>query len=220
MDEWKVRLVKEFPHLTQLSDADRAATLDAMTMAVYPQGEVMLEQGRRCRGAAFVLSGVIRVYQMSAEGREITLYRVYAGETCVLALSCLLGGMDYPVIAEVEEDAEVATLPLDMLRSVMLRIEPWQRYIFSSMADTMMSVLKLLDEVAFRKMDSRLALRLLQCESNEIQFTHEQLAADIGTAREVVSRLLKEFETKKIVELRRGTVIISDRKRLLEIAQM
>lgn len=220
MENWRSRLLKAFPHMNELPEAEREAQLDAMTVGTYPEGTVMLEQGRRCRGVALVLSGVIRVYQMSADGREITLYRVYEGETCVLAIACLLGNVEYPVIAVVEDEAEVAMMPNDLLHAVMTRSEPWQRYLFSSMAESMVSVMKLLDEVAFRRMDSRLALRLLQCERNQILFTHEELAADIGTAREVVSRLLKEFESKGIVSLRRGAVFITDRQRLQEIADV
>lgn len=218
MEDWKRRIVKAFPHLNELGEQERAATLDAMSMGVYPAGTVMIEQGRRCRGAALVLDGVIRVYKLSEEGREITLYRVGSGETCILAVSCLLGGVDYPVIAEVEEDAEVAMMPIDLLRSAMLKSEPWQRFVFSAMAESMISVLNILDEVAFRSMDARMAARLLQCDRNAVEMTHEQLAQDIGTAREVVSRLLKELENRKIVQLKRGTVVIVNRKALEEIA--
>jgi CRP/FNR family transcriptional regulator, anaerobic regulatory protein len=218
MDDWKQRAVKAFPHLLELSDQERSAILDTMGVGVYPVGTVMIEQGRRCRGAALVLSGAIRVYKLSDEGREITLYRVGCGETCILAVSCLLGGVDYPVIAEVEEDAEVAMMPIDVLRQAMLRSEPWQRFVFSSMARSMIDVLNVLDEVAFRSMDARLAARLLQCELGKIEMTHEQLAADMGTAREVVSRLLKEMENRKFVQLKRGAVIILNRGALEQIA--
>jgi CRP/FNR family transcriptional regulator, anaerobic regulatory protein len=219
MEDWKQRAVKAFPHLAELGEQERNGLFESMSYGLYPAGTVMIEQGRRCRGAALVLSGVIRVYKLSSEGREITLYRVGCGETCVLAVSCLLGGVDYPVIAQVEDDAEVAMLPIDLLRTVMLKSEPWQRFIFSSMANSMMDVLNVLDEVAFRNMDARMAARLLQCNLNKIEMTHEQLAADMGTAREVVSRLLKELENRKYVELKRGTVIILNRKALEEIAE-
>jgi len=218
LENWKDRAVKAFPHLMELSPQERASILDEMSAGVYPAGTVMIEQGRRCRGAALVLSGVIRVYKISEEGREITLYRVGCGETCILAVSCLLGGVDYPVIAEVEDDAEVAMLPIVALREAMLKSEPWQRFIFASMANAMMEVLTVLDEVAFRSMDARIAFRLLQCERDRIEATHEQLAADMGTAREVVSRLLKELENRKFVQLGRGSVTILDRKALEELA--
>ncbi len=218
MGDWKKRAVEVFPHLAEMPDQERANVLDIISMGLYPAGTVMIEQGRRCRGAALVLSGVIRVYKLSEEGREITLYRVGAGETCILAVSCLLGAVDYPVIAEVEDDAEVLMLPIDALRTLMNKSEPWQRFVFSSMASAMMEVLTVLDAVAFRSMDARMASRLLQCPLNRIEMTHEELAADMGTAREVVSRLLKELENRRIVELRRGKVIILDREALEEIA--
>lgn len=218
MEDWKKRLLAAFPHLMELSEQERADALAAMSMGEYAPGTVMIEQGRRCRGAALVLSGVIRVYKLSEEGREITLYRVGSGETCVLAVSCLLGGVDYPVIAEVEDAAEVAMLPIGYLRTAMMKSETWQKFIFASMADSMISVLTVLDEVAFHSMDSRMAARLLQCDRNRIEMTHEQLAQDMGTAREVVSRLLKDMEKRRYVELRRGTVIVLDREALKEIA--
>lgn len=218
MEDWKQRAIKAFPHLAEMAEPERSGVFETMSMGLYPAGTVMIEQGRRCRGAALVLSGVIRVYKLSEEGREITLYRVGCGETCILAVSCLLGGVDYPVIAEVEDDAEVIMLPIDALRNLMHKSEPWQRFIFSAMAESMMEVLTVLDEVAFRSMDARMASRLLQCPNNRIEMTHEELAADMGTAREVVSRLLKELENRRYVELRRGTVIILNRKGLEEIA--
>lgn len=218
-DEQK-RVLETFPHFLELPEAERSSQLDAMTIAIYPEGTVMLEQGRRCRGAALVLSGTIRVYKLSPEGREITLYRIGAGETCVLAISCLLGGIDYPVIAAVEEEAEVAMLPVDALRAALACSEPWQRFLFAAMAGSMVDILTVLDEVAFRRMDARLASRLLQCPEGLVEFTHEQLAGDIGTAREVVSRLLKELENKGMVELRRGSVRILNRDGLKKIAAL
>jgi CRP/FNR family transcriptional regulator len=218
MEHWKDRIVKAFPHLAELSPQERASVLDEMSVGVYPAGTVMIEQGRRCRGAALILSGVIRIYKISEEGREITLYRVGCGETCILAVSCLLGGVDYPVIAEVEDDAEVAMLPIGAMREAMLKSEPWQRFLFASMARAMMEVLDILDAVAFRSMDARLAARLLQCEENRVEMTHEQLAADLGTAREVVSRLLKDLENRRVVKLGRGAVSVLNRKALEEIA--
>lgn len=218
MEDWKRRIVTSFPHLAELSEQERADTLDAMSVGVYPAGTVMIEQGRRCRGAALVLSGVIRVYKLSEEGREITLYRVGCGETCVLAVSCLLGGVDYPVIAEVEDDAEVAMLPIGYLRTALMKSEPWQKFVFASMAESMINVLNVLDEVAFRSMDARLAARLLQCDRNRIDMTHEELAQDIGTAREVVSRLLKDLENRKYVQLNRGSVLVLEREALKDIA--
>lgn len=218
MEGWKDRAVRAFPHLSELPVQERASTLEKMSAGTYPAGTVMIEQGRRCRGAALVLSGVIRVYKISEEGREITLYRVGCGETCILAVSCLLGGVDYPVIAEVEEDAEVAMLPIGALREAMLSSEPWQKFLFASMARAMMDVLTVLDEVAFRSMDARLAARLLQCGGNRIEATHEQLASDLGTVREVVSRLLKDLENRNIVQLGRGAVTILRRGDLMKIA--
>jgi CRP/FNR family transcriptional regulator len=144
---------------------------------------------------------------------------VGCGETCVLAVSCLLGGVDYPVIAEVEDDAEVAMLPIGYLRAALMKSEPWQKFIFAAMAESMISVLNVLDEVAFRSMDARMASRLLQCDRNRIEMTHERLAQDIGTAREVVSRLLKDLENRKYVELKRGAVILLDREALKKIAE-
>lgn len=218
MEDWKNRLLKAFPHLTELTEQDMALTLDNVAVTTNEPGTVMIEQGRRCRGAALILSGVIRVYKLSPDGKQITLYRVGEGETCVLAISCLMGGVDYPVIAEVEDEAEVVMLPLDVLRTLMQRSEPWQRFIFAAMSQSMMDMMNLVDEIAFRRMDERLAARLLQCEIGRIELTHEQLAADIGTAREVVSRLLKELENNGLIELKRGLVIIRDRKGLEKAA--
>lgn len=212
-------LVAAFPFLKESSAANRKDLFENAQFVTMPSWSIMVEEGNQCRGIVMVLDGSIRVYQLREDGREMTLYRVGSGQLCVLSVACMMGGVEYPVIAEIEQDdARIVMLPLVLFRRLFHTDPAWQRYVFSTMADRMVEMMTILSEVAFQRMDQRLASWILRQGAGEIQSTHEKIAADIGTAREVVSRVLKEMERQHMIELSRGRIRVTDADLLRELS--
>ncbi|NLG37951.1 MAG: Crp/Fnr family transcriptional regulator [Clostridiales bacterium] len=207
--------LERFPFLGNMTDASRKDFRENAQFLEIPAYSNMIEEGTQCRGVVMVLRGVIRVYQLREDGREMTLYRVGPGQLCVLTVACMMGAVDYPVIAEVEdEDAHVILLTQVLFRRLFNSDPEWQRYIFGAMADRLMEIMVILGEVVFGRMDERLAAWILRQSGNPIAATHEKIAADIGTAREVVSRVLKDMERRDMIALSRGRITVTSERRL------
>lgn len=185
------------------------------SMRDAPKGAVLYEQGFPCEMVPLIISGMVRVYKIGESGREITLYRVQTGETCILSSSCGLSGTDYPAIAEVEEDVSMIVIPVREFARLSLEFPALQGFMTNTLAQRLSEMMLVIEEVAFRRVDLRLAeLMLVSTESptdTSIDRTHAQLAVELGSAREVVSRILKEFEHQGFLELGRGHIRILDR---------
>ena len=148
---------------------------------------------------------------MSSSGREILLYRVAAGETCVLITTCLLSRSDYPASTIVEEPIRDVIIPAPVFHQLMIDSAVFRRFVMENYGSLISHLIALLDEVAFHSLDARLAKLLLECSTPNISRTHQQITAELGAAREVVSRQLKHFEQKGWVTLGRGHVQLVDR---------
>ena len=221
VDELKYK----FPFLNKLKADMLKRFMETIKIGKYPIGTMILEEGARCTNMVFVLQGIIRVYKLSKEGKEITLYRLGSGETCVLSVSCIMGKMNYPAMAEVEEKAILGIIPAEFYNELFLSELACQQFIFNTISTRLQEVMLLIDEVVFKSMDKRLAAFILQrLDKNHIgeklDMTHEKIAIELGSAREVVSRLLKDFEKKNIVSLSRGSIIVKDKEVLKRIAEM
>lgn len=181
-------------------------------------GEFYFHEGDACRQIAIVGEGNIRVYKTGETGKEITLYHVRSGETCILTASCVLGGMNYPASAVAEEETTAVVFAAPLFRGWVAGNEAIRDFVFTTLANRMAGVMTLVEEITFNKMDGRLAEYLRKKFSNkgrsvkEIQITHEQIAIELGSAREVVSRLLKEFERQGAIELARGRILLKNEK--------
>ncbi|OIO68651.1 MAG: Crp/Fnr family transcriptional regulator [Zetaproteobacteria bacterium CG12_big_fil_rev_8_21_14_0_65_55_1124] len=211
-------IMQAFPDLAQLPASIRDE-LDALPLMQVPGGTVLFRDGDACQGYVFVLSGSVRVQKMDPEGREIVLYRVEDGQTCMLTTSCLLGGRPYPAEGIAEEETELALLSPKRL-DALLSDAAFRRFVLSMISLRIADLMALIEDVAFGRMDVRLARRLLELDngSGELRLTHQQLATELGTAREVISRLLKDFERRRMVTLGRGIVLLPESKELRELA--
>lgn len=174
---------------------------------------VIMDESRNCSGVIFVLSGNIRIYKLSEEGKEITLYRIGRGETCVLTVACLLGTGDvpFPVAAVAEQESMVVFVPVDIFKRLFFDSPSVQKFIFTSMSAKFYSVLGLIENITFKRTSERLKDLLISKTAGgtyPLYATHEYIASELGTAREVVSRLLKEFESSGIVSLSRGKILL------------
>ena len=177
-----------------------------------PAGHDVFAEGSDVEEIALLLSGVVRVYQVGETGREITLYRFGLGESCILTANAILSRQSFPAMASVEQEAEAVLIPADTFRDWVRRHDLWRTFVFDLLAQRLASVMTLVDEVAFRRMDARLAGFLLQRGQldNPIRMTHQELAAELGTSREVVSRILEDLAHRGVVSLARGAVEILD----------
>jgi len=180
---------------------------------------VLFRDGDRCQGYVFVMHGSIRVQKMDPEGREIVLYRVEDGQTCMLTTSCLLAGRSYPAEGITEEATELVLLPAERF-DALLADPDFRRFALAMISDRIAELMALIEDVAFGRMDVRLARRLLELDdgTHSLQLTHQQLATELGTAREVISRILKDFERRGSVALKRGRVELSDLNGLGQLA--
>lgn len=197
------------------------AEFDLCEPATVPKGTTLFNAGDKCRLFVFLLSGRIRVDLASETGGSLLLYRINPNDTCVLTTSCLLSGDLYCAQAIVEEDASLLTMPADQFFSAMENSQKFRSFVFSSFSHRLSSLMAKLDEVAFRSIDHRLASSLLlhAKEGFTVHATHEQLAAEIGTAREVVSRKLSQWDSTGIIKRSRGEIQLLAVEPLKSIAE-
>ncbi len=213
LDEKTISNLKTaFPFVNELG-LKQESFLQALYSQKIDSGNVIMDEGHKCSGVILVLSGSIRIYKLSEEGKEITLYRIGRGETCVLTVACLLGIGDvpFPVAASAEQPSEVIFIPLESFRKFFYELAPLQKFFFSAMSAKFYSVLNLLENITFKRTSDRLMDFLLSKTAGgayPLYATHEAIASELGTAREVVSRLLKEMEGNGTVKLNRGKIIL------------
>lgn len=211
--------LEQFPQLMQMEPEAKAVLARHARIIEAPVGTIGYSEGTPCHAYVLRLAGQSRVFKLSSSGREILLYRVGAGETCVLTTTCLLGSSDYPASTIVEQPIRDVIIPAAAFNQLMLDSSVFRRYVMENYGALISDLIVLLDEVAFHSLDARLARSLLEEPGLLINRTHQQLAAELGTAREVVSRQLKRFEQKGWVNLGRGHVEILDRAALERMAQ-
>jgi len=155
------------------------------------------------------------VYKIGETGREITLYRLYEGDSCILTASCIVSNSTFPAISVAETDVEVFSIPSVLFSAWIKKYDVWQKFIFNLVSERLSDIITVVEEIAFRNIDARIANRLSKLyegNGHSIKITHLELASDIGSSREVISRILKDFEEKQIVTISRGSIKIANIK--------
>ena len=186
-----------------------------------PAGTQMFGERQPCSGFPLVLAGRIRVVQRYPNGREMQLYRVSPGESCVLSSSCLLGRTQYPATGTAESDVELAVIPPDDFRALVVEDSSFREYVFSLFGERLASLLALVEAITYQKLDQRLAALLVRRAKDDptIVATHQAIADELGSVREIVTRLLRSFEDRGYVELGRERIRVVDAKALGEFAR-
>jgi CRP/FNR family transcriptional regulator len=214
----KTEILDAFPFLNDDASSLRATAERQGVVASLPAGEFFYHKGDHCPHFALLGRGSLRVFQPSPEGREITLYYVEAGETCMVNTLCVFLGNGSPATAVVEHEVEALLLPAATFRQWLGESNAVREYFFGALGERLAGVMALVEEVAFRRLDRRLADSLVKRFAKlggspaEIITTHEAIAVDLGSSREVISRLLKEFQRQGAVELWRGRIGLRDRR--------
>lgn len=209
-----------FPFHRESSPAQRDLFRSTATVARLAAGAYYLRERQQCGQLGLVGSGTLRVFRTGAAGREITLYQVRPGESCLINITCLLTGMPSPAAARADTDVEAAVVPAGAFRRWMAESEAVRAFAFGMIAVRLDRMMTLVEQVAFARLDRRLADYLAERFDNrgrplaEIAVTHERVAAELGSSREVVSRLLKHFERRGAVLLGRGRIRLVSQEKL------
>ncbi|NLP44689.1 MAG: Crp/Fnr family transcriptional regulator [Peptococcaceae bacterium] len=221
-EQLKAEIKEVFSFMSELSPEQQDVFLDHTVLEFVAADTVLAEKIGNCPGLALILSGELRVSRISGDGREVTLYRIGKGRTCPLSAICILGGnIGYAAKVIASVDTKLLWLSKDYVNRSMFLCEPFWRFLFNCMTNRLLEAMDIVDDIAFVPIRKRLA-QLLLTSSNRgkqaVYATHEALAKEIGTAREVISRELKNLERSDAVILSRGKINVKDPAQLEIIA--
>ncbi len=210
-----------FPFWDSLSDSHKQLLCASSSDAFFKSGE-HIHSGNGCTGGVIVISGCLRVYIMGENGKEITLYRLRENDICMLSASCVLKSITFDIFIDAEEDSRCAIISPQAFEKVADENKDMKIFTLETAVSRFSDVMWVMEQVLFLSFDKRLAIFLLEemhnSQSNILTLTQEQIARHIGSAREVVSRMLKYFSKEKILEVCRGEIKISDKKKLQKLA--
>jgi CRP/FNR family transcriptional regulator, anaerobic regulatory protein len=210
------RIVRALPFLEHADPRLLREFQETVFFARIPEGHDVFLEGDRVDAIALLISGVVRVYKIGETGRELTLYRFGNGESCILTANAILSQKNFPAVATVEKEAEAVMIPAVTFRDWVRRYDLWREFVFDLLSERLSSVIAIVEEVAFRRMDARLATFLLERgqRSDPIHITHQEIAAELGTSREVISRILEDFSAEEMISASRGMIKVLDKDTL------
>ena len=211
-----------FPVIRKLTKEQQKRIQEAVTEKSVEKGTVLHDGAADCTGLLVVQSGMLRAYILSEEGREITLYRLFERDVCLFSASCMMSGIQFEVTIEAEKDTRVWVIPTKVWKQLNEESAVLANYTNELMADRFTNVMWLIEQIMWKSFDKRLAEFLLEEVSVEgtslLKITHEVIGNHLGTAREVVTRMLRYFQSEGMVKLSRGMVEITDIAGLEEVA--
>ena len=208
------------PELCSSADETACSLLDKANIISLPENSTVFSQGDACNNYLLVLDGKVKVFTRAENGREILLYRLDKGDSCVLTTSCLFGNNNYPAEGITETAVTALAIPSDQFSNALRESITFREMVFSAFSSHLSDLITLVEEVAFGKIDVRLAKFLLKQSDNKrtLNSTHQNIATELGSAREVISRQLKDLESKGYIEINRGNIKILDIDGLQTIA--
>lgn len=206
------RIIRALPILKGAESGLIQSFQQSAFLAQIPAGKDVFVEGDEVEAIALLISGVVRVYKIGETGREITLYRFGLGQSCILTANAILSRKAFPAIATVEQDAEAVMIPSATFRQWVQQYEVWRNFVYDLLSQRLVSMMEIVDEIAFRRMDARIASLLLsRCQSeNPIHITHQEIASELGSSREVISRILEDFVLHEAVRSMRGAIEVRD----------
>ncbi len=213
---------KTFPFWDKMSERDKETFVRSSYQVKFEAG-TNIHDGNECTGVILIKSGSLRLYLLSEEGKEITLYRLFPGDMCILSASCVLSSITFDVFVDSEENSECVVVGGCAYEDLARRMPDAKIFALESAAQSFSEIMWVMQQILFMSMDKRLAIFLLdeasKTESDTIRLTHEQIAKYIGSAREVISRMLKYFSSEGLVTASRSEGIrLVDKKRLRALA--
>lgn len=217
-DDIRALLRRRFPSLARLDPVHAERLLSGSAVKHATDGTVLFVPGQRCDGFPLVLNGSVRVATSSPGGREIVLYRVEPGEGCVMSGGCLLGRADYSATGTAEGAVDLLAVPGTIFQELILASAPFRAFVFGMYGRRLHDIVELVEEIAFRKLDARLAALLLH-RGPVVAETHQKLADELGSVREVVTRALRSFEQRGWITVERERVTVIDAGGLESVAR-
>ena len=211
-----------FPIWNKLTADQQQRLRDVTELQKIPSGTVVHDGSPECKGMVLVKSGQLRAYLLSEEGREVTICRFFEMDICLFSASCVMPNMMFDVFIEAEKDTEIWVIPACMYQNLMDESLPLSNYSHALITNHFSEVMWLMEQIMWKSFDKRLAGFLVEEarieETNALKITHEKIAAHLGTAREVVTRMLRYFQSDGMVKLTRGTVELLDPKGLEKLS--
>lgn len=212
-----------FPMWEKLTEKQQQRLLRAATERTASKGDIIHNGAVSCTGVLLIRSGQLRAYSLSQDGREVTLYRLFERDMCLLSASCMLRSISFEIVVEAEEETSLWVIPPEEFRAVMEESAPLANYANELMATRFSDVMWLVEQILWKSLDKRVAEFLLQERairgSDTLKITHEAIGNHLGTAREVVTRMLRYFQTEGMVKLTRGTVELTDPAALEQLCE-
>ena len=216
----RAQVLSLYPALGGLPAARLDALLQPQAIMQLPAGTQVFAEHQPCQGFPLLIEGSIKVIKLASSGRELMLYRVQPGGSCIISSSCLLGHTAYNARGIAETPLTLLILPISEFSRLMLEDPPFRDFVFHLFAERIGELMQLVEEVAFSRLDQRLARLLLARNETVLGVTHQQLADELGSVREIVSRLLKGFAAQGLVVLGREQLTVSDRAGLQKLASV
>lgn len=208
-----------FPGFLLCEESAMVSLMESATLVNLPPGQQVFALGSNCENYLLLLKGSVKTQLISENGREMMLYQVLPGDSCVLTTSCLLSGDDYPAEAFTENDVSAFIISSHAFYRCMDNSAFFREFVFKNFSARLSNIIGRMGEIVFSGIDKRLAKELLGGNSNVLNMTHQQLATNLGSAREVISRHLKQFESKGWVNLNRGTISLIDLNALKKLTE-
>jgi CRP/FNR family transcriptional regulator len=203
------RFLLRFPYFGACPQPMVADILANLQRHHFEKNQMVFLESDPCSVIAFLLSGKIRVYMLGNDGREITLYDVQEGETCILNVACILSNSLYPARAMVTQDGDGLIMPAGAFRDIVDRYAEMRSFVYQGLGERLISMMRLVEEVAFRRLDERLRRYVDEkADNGMLRTTHQKIANELGSSREMVSRLLEDLERKGVLSLSRNQIQI------------
>lgn len=217
-----MELEEYLPFWKKLTKEERKRLAGSVKERRFDKGQILHHGSGECTGLILTINGQLRVYTISDEGKELTLYRLLDRDLCLFSAPCMVKNIQFNVIVEAEQDTEILHIPVDVYKNLMEQNAAVANFTNELMASRFSDVMWLMDQVLNKKIDSRLAAFLLEEsgmeQSRKLSITHDQIARHMGTAREVITRMLKAFQSDGLVKLTRGSIELLDEGRMTELA--
>lgn len=216
-------LMGYLPFINRLDQADRNLLFSTCSESIYTPGEIILNREKECNGLVIVKSGQLRAYFESEDGKGITLYRLLSGDICILTASCVLKNITFEVTLEVEKDSEIMFIPAATWGKLAEKNSFVKEFSMELVNERFSEVMWVMEQMVSKNMGQRIAAFLLEqsvLENSEtLSMTHETIAKNLGTAREVISRILKYLENDGLLKLSRGQILLTNVKKLREMSR-